>query len=85
MRTTESIVAISLGPLNPEDMKRAKAEAKEIAAQSGRNWMEIYYERNLSDTSCHYEGNIPKDISYAELDQALDEIDEQFRMRLAGL
>lgn len=85
MRTTESIVAISLGPLNPEDMKRAKAEAKEISAQSGRNWVEIYYERNLGDPQCHYEGNIPKDLTYAEFDRALDEIDSIFLIKLAGL
>ena len=62
-RSIEGIVSISLQPLDPEAMKRAKAEAQEIAANTGRHWIEVYYERNLADKFCHYEGNIPKDIS----------------------
>jgi hypothetical protein len=78
MRTTEGILALSLSRLNGEEMAKGKAEACEIAHREGRDWKEVYYERNLADPLRHYEPSVPKALTVAEHDAVIDLIDARF-------
>lgn len=85
MRSTEDIINLSMRNLNIASMKVGKAEAQEISTKDSRKWMEVYYERNLADPSRHYEPSVPKEITCAEHDRMIDELDERFRSLLVGI
>jgi hypothetical protein len=85
MRTSEAIIAISLRNLNRDMMRKAKAEAQEIAHSANRSWVDIYYERNLADVYCHYEPSVPKSLTVSEHDAVIDLIDSQFKRILESV
>jgi hypothetical protein len=78
----QTVIEISFSRLDRAKMRVAKAEAKAIDPVK---WMDIYYERNLADPELHYEGQIPKDLTSAEFDSLIFDIDESFKMLLVSI
>ena len=85
MINIEEFVGISLAQLDPSRMKIAKAEAIEIAREEGRQWMDVYAERNMADPALHYEASVPRTLTFEVYDAILDKVDEDFRMLLVSL
>jgi hypothetical protein len=85
MRLVENIIALSLSKLDREEMAKGKAEAREIALREGRQWIEVYYERNLADRLRHYEPSIPKALTVDEYESVIDLIDIRFQRMLEEL